>query len=196
MTVMTVAALLADLTQTIMGHPEQDWSDALCHGRMFSEAWAVDHLARIKRDLGVVYILGSGHGTLASLLMAHTAIRLQHIRSFDKDPTRAMLASKINLRLCGPRFRASPGEMRSIDLCDVRHGDNPDTIINTAVHRLPDLAEWWKTVPNGRLVLLQSRSDMTESLAWLCEQVPMREPIYHGSHRANGWERYMVLGVK
>ena len=155
----TFDLMLADLARSytslgraILRFPKAPWEDALSHGQLQSKAWAIGELARLRRNLGVVYIVGGWLGTLA-LLMFEAPLRFKRIRSFDIDPRCEAIADQADIEhvITDWRFKAVTLDMFKLNYGkDHRYGirapsrsmteqsETCDTVINTCCDHIRD----------------------------------------------------------
>lgn len=181
------------------------WHDAMSHGQMQSKAWAVDELAKVKRNIGLVYVLGGRFGLLSPLLFAHPKLKISRIRSFDVDPDCQQIADQINVEkvVFDWHFKAVTKDMLAIDYIqhmyeiDVPGGyvndksefivnkavqmcEIPDTVINMSCD-LPTFAAWWELIPKGKLMLLQNNNfhagDETTNAVETLQQMTAQAPM-------------------
>lgn len=176
-----LARSYTSLSRAILRFPKAPWQDALSHGQMQSKAWAVEELSKIRRNLGMVYILGGWLGLLGPLLFAEPKLKIKKVRSFDLDPSCEPIADQINVErlIFDWQYKAVTKNMFDINYShheydiDMPGGyfdeqnrfirnkpanmsEVPDTIINTACDHVRQFTKWWSMIPEGKLVLLQN----------------------------------------
>jgi hypothetical protein len=79
-----------------------------------------------------------------------------------------------------------------------------DLIINTSCEHLEDFAGWYRLVPAGQLMVLQSNDyfacrehvNSVADLAAFCAQAPMREVLFAGQRAMRHYTRFMLIGRK
>ena len=212
-----LARSYTSLGRAILKFPKAPWEDALSHGQLQSKAWAIGELARLRRNLGLVYILGGWLGTMA-LLMFEAPLRFRKIRSFDIDPSCEPIADQVNIEhvMTGWRFKAV-----TLDMFKVNYGRNHryrirapnrtmpeqsescDTVINTCCDHIKEFQRWWTLIPAGKLVVLQNNDFTAEdhvntvkSPDAIIRQAPMRKVLYKGAMPFAKYNRFMVIGIK
>lgn len=218
MIIRDVAQVFTGLGRAVARYPDAPWEDALSHGQMQSKAWAVGELARLKRDLGTVYIVGGWLGTLGALLSVDRRMPFRVIRSFDIDPSCQPIADQVNEHaIDGWRFKAVTKDMLAIDYHRHRYQiptsenasadveESPDTIINTACDHVADFGQWWSLIPMGKLVLLQNNNfhegsadhvNVVDSLEAFQAQAPMTETLLASQLENPKFRRFMVIGIR
>lgn len=214
-----IAKSYTSLGRAILRFPEAPWEDALSHGQLQSKAWAVNELAKLRRNLGLVYVVGGWLGLLPALMLTDDRLRFDRIRSFDIDSSCQPIADQINIEnvIAKWRFKAVTADMfrmnygtdhrynivsdgRTIPACDTC-----DTIINTACDHIAPFSRWWRLIPTGKLVLVQNNNfqnggkdhnNTVKSLDDLMSQAPMKEILFKGTARMPKFTRFMIIGRK
>lgn len=196
-----------------------DFTDALSWGQLKSKRWLVDELAKCNAELRTVFIMGGWYGTLASMLFNSDMI-IHYIRSFDIDDSCQAIADKVNNREVQNnwRFKAVTDDMHSVNLdahtwsCwsakNNRNSfpitDRPDTIINTSCEHIDNFANWYNTIPKGKLVVLQTNDydslpehiNCVKDTKDFAEQTPLSKVLYEGRMPLNKYTRYMRIGYR
>jgi hypothetical protein len=196
-----------------------DLTDALSWGQLKSKRWLVDELAKCNAELRTVFIMGGWYGTLASMLFNSDMI-IHYIRSFDIDDSCQAIADKVNNREVQNnwRFKAVTDDMHSVNLdahtwsCwsakNNRNSfpitDRPDTIINTSCEHIDNFANWYNTIPKGKLVVLQTNDydslpehiNCVKDTKDFAEQTPLSKVLYEGRMPLNKYTRYMRIGYR
>lgn len=214
-----LARSYTSLGRAILRFPHAPWDDALSHGQMQSKAWATAQMAKLKRDFGLVYVVGGWLGMLP-LLMFETSLRFRKIRSFDIDPTCEPIADQVNIEhaITDWRFKAITMDMFKIDYGDNFHYEIPvpgrpaaqmtetcNTIINTSCDHIANFPRWWAMIPKGKIVLLQNNDfkaadadhvNTVSSVDDVVAQAPMSKVMFKGTLKLAKYNRFMVLGIK
>ena len=191
-------------------------NDSLSQGQLNSKMWLINELKTLDINLGTVFLCAGWYGILAMLMFEHD-IKMGRVRSFDIDPTVAMIADKFNAPWVktGWRFKAS-----TLDIMDINYPTHytveradgtsldleemPDTIINTSCEHINNFTKWYANIPAGKIVILQSNdyTDIEEhvncvhSKEEFDDQVPMRQCLYLGELPTDKYNRYMKIGIK
>ena len=193
--------------------------DFLSSGQLDSKQWLVKQLSDLDLDLGTVFICAGWYGSLATL-MFENGLRVDKIRSFDIDPDCSEIADTINIPwvIDGWRFKSITQDIMDINyenhkwqawsnsknrLSNVIN-DQPNTIINTSCEHIKDFDGWYRLIPAGKLVVLQSNNyfeieehvNCSESLEKFVDKVHMTRPLYSGELVLPKYNRYMVIGIK
>ena len=193
--------------------------DCLSQGQLQSKTWLVKTLQTLNVELGTVFLCAGWYATLATMIF-EADIPVTKIRSFDIDRTCVDIAETFNK----PWF-VDQWKFKSItqDIMDIDYNkhtwqswsnannrmsypivDSPDTIINTSCEHIPNFAEWYAKIPDGKLVVLQSNNyfeieDHVNCVAGplqFSEQAPMSECLYQGAIELSKYTRFMRIGIK
>jgi hypothetical protein len=215
---MKLSNFLHDLTKAIKKF-DIDY-DCFSIGQLESKEWLIRILKDIeitkKLKLGTVYILCGWYGILSSLIFL--TFEAEKIRSFDIDDKCEKVADQINKTYSSDnwKFKAITEDINNIDFeknswqCWSNKNqrlsypitDKPDTIINTSCEHTT--TEWFKKIPKGKLVILQSSnffsgSGHINSMTSLEEfklEYPLSELYFEGELDFEKYTRYMIIGKK
>ena len=150
-----LARSYTSLGRAILRCPKAPWEDALSHGQLQSKAWAIGELGRLRRNFGLVYILGGWLGTLG-MLMFEAPLRFRKIRSFDIDPSCEPIADQVNIEhvITDWRFKAVTLDMFKVSTTAARsslqeirapnrtmpeQSGHCDTVINTCCDHIKEI---------------------------------------------------------
>ncbi len=209
--------VLQNLGHAMRAFPETTFGDALSQGQIQSKQWLVGELEKLDLPLGTVFLLAGWWGLLGSM-MFESKLKFEKIRSFDLDPSCAPIADKMNHShvLNGWKFKASTADITHLnylktsyktkraDGTDVELIDIPNTLINTSCEHMNDFSSWYRTIPNQKLLVLQSNdffdhSDHIGSVRSLEEfetLAPLNEVFFRGELPLDGYRRFMLIGRK
>lgn len=153
--------------------------DCFSRGQLESKLWLIRELKKLNVDLGTVFLSAGWYGTLATMIF-ESEIKVDKIRSFDKDPSCWKIAETFNKPWLEDnwRFKASTVDIMEFNWTDVpapsdgtignfyyntntgskiiQMKDNPNTIINTSCEHIDNFKEWYNLIPSGKLIILQS----------------------------------------
>ena len=190
--------------------------DYLSEGQLSSKCWLVDELLRLNLDLGTVFICAGWYGSLATLLF-ESGIKLDKIRSFDRDSECAWMADTINRPwvIDGWKFKASTLDIMTMTYpttytttrwngTTLELTEMPNTIINTSCEHIDDFDGWFDGIPSGKLVVLQNNNyheisdhvNCVDSLADFDLQSPLTSVLFEGELSLPEYTRYMRIGIK
>ncbi len=214
---LTQYSLLQNFGHALRSFPEVNFSSALSQGQIISKQWLIQELEKLSLPLGSVFILGGWWGVLASMMFS-SKLRFDKIRSFDIDPSCAPIADKMNyLHLVDNwKFKASTADMLQLNYLrttyvtqkadggSVELIDIPNTIINTSCEHLKDFSEWYKKIPQQKLLVLQSNNNFglpehvgaVSNLNDFKKVAPMHEVYFSGSLSVGDYDRFMLIGRK
>lgn len=193
--------------------------DCFSRGQLQSKTWLINELKKINLDLGTVFICAGWYSTLAVMLFENN-FKIKDIRSFDIDPTTVDIAEIFNKPWFVDKwkFKALCQDIMDIDYTEHTWQywsnannrmsypitDSPTTIINTSCEHIKDFKEWYKKIPNGKLVILQGNNyfEITEhvncskDLNEFSIKAPMSKVLYEGSLELPKYTRFMKIGIK
>ena len=195
------------------------WDDCFSRGQLESKLWLVKELKKCDVELGTVFLCAGWYATLATMLF-ESSIKIDKVRSFDIDPGCVDVAEVFNKPWFVDQWR-----FKSItqDIMDVDYDehtwqywsnannrmskpitDTPDTIINTSCEHIPNFAEWYAKIPDGKLVVLQSNNfyeveehvNCVGSVEEFAANAPMQNILYSGELDLPKYRRFMLIGYK
>ena len=203
------------------------WDDCFSRGQLESKLWLVKELKKCKVDLGIVFLCAGWYATLATMLF-ESGIKVDKIRSFDIDPSCATIAETFNKKwfMDSWRFKSSTVDIMDFEWSlkpapsdgsvgnfyyntdangkSVQMKDKPDTIINTSCEHIENFDVWYRKIPDGKLVVLQSNNffevdehvNCVNSVEEFAQQSPMTTVLYKGELELPKYTRYMRIGYK
>lgn len=209
--------LLIHLGSALKQFPQLELTEALSAGQVESKRWLIEELEKLDRPLGTVFVLGGWWGLLPAMLF-ESRLRADRIRSFDIDAACAPVADTINRRyvMDGWKFKASTQDMlkmrydrhtyptKRADGSEVSLNEIPDTIINTSCEHVSGFVDWWKLIPKGKLVVLQSNNfhepaehvNCSATLEEFAASAPMSETLFRGELDLPDYKRFMLVGIR
>jgi hypothetical protein len=190
--------------------------DCFSRGQLKSKIWLVQELKELDLELGTVFLCAGWYATLSTLLFEND-LNITKIRSFDIDPSCAMIAERFNKpwEIDEWRFKAVTKDIFDINyvrdtytvskpdgFCELT--DSPDTIINTSCEHIKDFSKWYNNLPVGKLIVLQSNNyidndehvNCSNSLIEFEQQTPMSLCLYSGELVLDKYTRYMRIGYR
>jgi len=218
MFVLTGNPLFNNLRNAIDNH-DADFTDALSWGQLKSKRWVVAELEKINISLGTVYLCAGWYGTLAAMLFNST-LDIKKIRSFDIDESCMPIADAVNKpqMINEWKFKSITQDILDIDyqqhtwaVWSTKNNrmskpitDTPNTIINTSCEHIFDFEEWFDKIPQGKLVVLQSKNffevpghvNCVNDLDDFASQAPLSEILYEGTLELPKYDRFMRVGYK
>ena len=203
------------------------WDDCFSRGQLRSKLWLVHELKKCNADLGTVFLCAGWYATLATMLF-ESDIKVDKIRSFDIDKTCVDIAETFNKKwfMDDWRFKASTVDIMDFEWSEkpapsdgtignfyymteakgkqVQMKDCPDTIINTSCEHIPNFAEWYAKIPDGKLVVLQSNNyyeveehvNCVKDIKEFGNMARMTGPLYAGELELPKYKRFMLIGYK
>jgi hypothetical protein len=175
--------------------------DAFADGQIGSKLWLCEELER-------VWTLGGWYGLASFLLFSRGQLRIKAARSFDRDAEACAVADQVNKNweIQNWRFKAYTADCDLLDFRSTQYGPIPDIVINTSCEHFEKM-DWWKNIPQGQLVALQS-TDMdhpdhfakVSSLGQMKERYRPLRIFYEGykvfTYPNRTFTRYMLIGEK
>lgn len=191
--------------------------DSISQGQIKSKLWLINELTKLKLDLGTVFLCAGWYAILATLIFENN-IKVTKIRSFDIDKTVLAIAERFNKKwvLEDWKFKPAVYDIHDINFNKFTYDvtrtdgqvreltDTPDTIINTSCEHINNFSDWYKKIPAGKLLILQTNNyfdlqehvNCSDSLASFGDSAPMTELLYEGSLDCNQYVRFMRIGIR
>jgi len=197
-------------------HLENFDKDAFSRGQIKSKKWLIDELAKLDLNLGTVFLCAGWYATLAAM-MFESNFNITKIRSFDIDQSCLDIANTVNKKyiLDDWKFKASLLDIHDITYpltyktrrannTELELTDDPDTIINTSCEHITNFENWYKKIPNRKIVILQSNNyfeisdhvNCSASLKEFADITPMSSVLYEGELELPKYTRFMRIGIK
>ena len=202
--------------QVLNKYPDIDLKDLFSKGQMESKRWLVNELEKINEPLGTVFLCAGWYGSLAAFLF-ESNLEIDKIRSFDIDESCAGIAETLNrsktmdswkfkastLDILGMDYPTTHTTYRSNGTC-LELTEMPDTIINTSCEHIENFDEWYSTIPEGKLVILQTNNyweipehvNCSSDAEKFSKATPMSECFYLGELPLTQYSRFMKIGYK
>lgn len=192
-------------------------TDCFARGQIQSKVWLINELKKVTPDIGTVFLCAGWYGTLATMLF-ESSLRVNKIRSFDIDESTVDIAEIFNKPWFVDqwRFKALLEDIHNIDYdtytwqywsnknnrMSYPITDTPDTIINTSCEHIIDFNSWYKKIPQGKLVVLQSNDfiDVDEHVNCVKDSLhfeqmaPLSKVLFAGELPLEKYTRYMRIG--
>ena len=202
--------------QILNKFPEIDLQDLFSKGQMESKRWLVNELEKINKPLGTVFLCAGWYGSLAAFLF-ESKLEIEKIRSFDIDESCANIAETFNRTktMDGWKFKASTLDVLEMDYptthttyrsngTSLELTEMPTTIVNTSCEHIFNFDKWYKNIPVGTLVILQTNNyfelpehvNCSVDLDDFSRMTPMNEVLYQGELELPKYTRYMRIGIK
>lgn len=222
------SALQRDVLATISRHDEPAIGAALNKNQIASKLWLAESLrASAGAAFPRVLILGGWVGVLGAVLLHDPRFAIDSVLSIDIDPRCAPIAESLNAtHVRAGRYAAQTADMLGFDYGgpggdgsgggdrsgsgsgsdrgNADRGGRFDLVINTSCEHLDDFAGWYRQVPAGQLMVLQSNDyfacrehvNSVADLAAFRAQAPMREVLFAGQRAMRHYTRFMLIGRK
>jgi hypothetical protein len=170
------------------------------HDLNTSKVWLLQELARIRPDIGTVYVLGSWFGNIS--LYMHLLPLLDHGIIINVERNKGMLAQS---RRMLDHIGADDVKHMLADANDLDYrqlGSN-GVVINTSLTDMPGRS-WFDNIPNGTLVVMQARDRdpgaQFRGTQDIIDRYPLTTVLYQGKLALQDPEtkytRFMVIGTK
>ena len=205
---------VADVGHALSRFPRPRLALSLNKNQLRSKRWLLRELRRVYPDpLGTVYVLGGWYGVLAAMLLADDKAEVDRVVSFDLDPDCEEVARALNHRhVRARRFFAVTRDMENLDYLTDRvprsdDADAPlsvcaDLVVNTSCEHLDDFCGWYRGVPRGTLMVLQSNDffsceehvNCVPDLETFQRQAPMDPLLSASSLALKRYTRFMLIG--
>jgi len=211
-------ALFDTLPRVIRTFPDVDFRDAFSRGQILSKKWLVDELVKLDINLGTVFLCAGWYGSLA-LLLFESGLKIEKIRSFDKDAECYKIADTINRPyvMSEWEFKAQTEDILHINYLDGHTYntyrasgeaqelyDKPNTIVNTSCEHLTGFSLWYNLIPKGTLVALQTNNyfeiddhiNCVNDIDEFKKMAPLDNILYEGELNLEKYNRYMLIGYR
>jgi hypothetical protein len=183
--------------------------DAFSSGQILSKIWLAENLERIIECNFIdksrkILCLGGWYGLMNFVIRARNNIKVETFRSLDLDPDVEEIADKVNnsWEWQNWQFKSIIGDANSFEYTI----KDFDTVINTSTEHIPS-TEWFKKIPSGCLVALQSNDMFHEdhchnhqSLNDLIDEFPLTKTFFSGEkdfvYPSWQFRRFMIIGIK
>jgi hypothetical protein len=211
-------ALFETLPRAIKTFPDVDFRDAFSRGQISSKKWLVEELVKLDINLGTVFLCAGWYGSLA-LLLFESGLKIEKIRSFDKDAECYKIADTINRPyvMSEWKFKAQTEDIHLINYLDGHtyttyraNGeaselyDKPNTIVNTSCEHLTSFVLWYNLIPKGTLVALQTNDyyeiddhiNCVNDIDEFKKMAPLDNILYEGVLNLEKYNRFMLIGYR
>lgn len=203
---------ITDIRNTALRFPVSKLGNALNRRQTASKLWLLNTLFDCHgAALGRVHVLGGWYGVLAALFIHDPRFEIERITSFDLDPTCAPIANSLN----AANVERGLFEPITADILDLQYVSNsvridtlslklPDILINTSCEHLDNFDDWFATLPNDTLLVLQSNDYFSEpehvnsvpDLAAFKRQARLSTTLFEGALEFDKYTRFMLIGRK
>lgn len=203
------SAFQHDVLRTLSEHQAPGLGAALNKNQIASKMWLAQALLEsVGSRLGQVLVLGGWVGVLAAVLLHDRRFAIGKVTSIDIDPGCASVAEALNAtHVRTGRFVAQTQDMLEIDYSPglgAVSAEGPEVIVNTSCEHLADFGRWYRGIPSGRLLVMQSNDyfacpehvNSVPDLATFRAQVPLAELLFAGERRMRHYKRFMLIGRK
>jgi hypothetical protein len=163
-----------------------------------SKTWLADELAKIRTQYDTIYVLGSWYGNMGVILFQERDIRFNRMYNVDVNRASLELGQEL-VKDLGLDIQAIQANANYLNY------NKPSLVINTSINNIEN-AGWFENIPQGTLVVLQSRNKDPQSIndcnspAELAAQYPLANVLYMDKLRLTNehgsYARFMVIGVK
>jgi hypothetical protein len=165
-----------------------------------SKVWLLTELARIAPQVGTIYVLGSWYGNLGILLALDPIIKYKQLINVETDKKFLQASERIHNHL---GMGNTEYMLKDANDLDYRQLGPDGVVINTSLTDMPGQT-WFDRIPEGTLVVLQSRDNdpgnAAHSTQDIIDRFPLSEIIYDGEldlqDPQTEYTRFMVIGVK
>ena len=204
-------------------------TDAFSRGQLLSKLWLVDTVNELGLDLGEhTYVCAGWYGVLPALMFERLDIDGK-IYSFDIDPSTDNPADTLNKEYIieNMTFKSFVFDVRELTFekqviprnhykysdatafekqSGLQEIEPPSCIINTSCEHIENFDEWWKTIPEGMLVIMQNNNfvehddetvvNTVNSQEEWSARLNLSETLFEGTLSLEKYDRYMCIGRK
>jgi hypothetical protein len=165
-----------------------------------SKLWLIDELSGVL-DLGraEMMVVGAWYGVLPLLCHLHLPRPPVHTLCLDVDGR----ACEVGERTIGALYPTIGYRCADAMTVDYGAAGRPWTVVvNTICEHLPDLPGWWRRIPPGQLVVLQSNDypgcrdhvNWVHGLDEMKQQTPLSDVLFEGELPLTLFRRFMLIG--
>jgi hypothetical protein len=193
--------------------------DCFSRGQLQSKLWLIQQLKKLDVELGTVFLCAGWYATLATMLF-ESGMPINKIRSFDIDDSCRAIAETFNKPWFTNQwqFKALTADIHDINYQEHKWTfwsnknnrqsypivDKPDTIINTSCEHIIDFDSWFRKIPEGKLVILQSNDfveveehvNCVKDSLHFAEMAPLSKVLFTGELPLEKYTRYMRIGFR
>jgi hypothetical protein len=183
------------------------------HGLVTSKIWLCEELERVIKNRAIknpdMYLLGSWHNLLSFMLIVRNPKLYNIFNCYDKDHSSIAVSNQI----CDTWQYEYPRVMnhhRNVDDIEFSSAGDQSIFINCSVDQFEG-TDWYKKIPDNRLVCLQSTDLPINHNDWEIKQsydlisdftnvYKVRELIFSGTkfydYGTTKYKRHMFIGIK
>lgn len=203
---------ITDIRNTALEYPVSHLGNALNRRQTASKLWLLNTLFDCYGPtLGKVHVLGGWYGVLGALFIHDPRFEVERVTSFDIDASCAPIAESLN----AANVESGHFEAITADILDLQYSADavqvgskalptPNIIINTSCEHLPDFDDWYGSLPQDVLLVLQSNDYFSEpehvnsvpDLASFKAQAPFSSTVFEGELEFDKYTRFMLIGRK
>jgi len=222
-----------NMNKLIKRFESQALTDAFSRGQLQSKLWLSDVVNQLETPQGLlgkhVYVCAGWYGVLPAILFERNNV--QNISSFDIDPVTDNIADTLNKeQQIDGKFKAFIADVNELGIDDnenkslpTRHYkyedlttftttdsiteiEKPTAIINTSCEHIENFSDWWDTIPDGQLVIMQNNNftehdddsvhNIVENLDEWRDELNVSDVLFSGELELDLYTRYMVIGYK
>lgn len=167
-----------------------------------SKLWLIDELGRVL-DLAQVelLVLGAWYGVLPLLCNLRLEQPPARMVCVDIDPAPCRVGAEVIGSLY-PNIHYQCADAMTYNYR--APGDPVTVVVNTICEHMPDIAGWWRRLPLGQPVVLQSNDyfrcpdhvNCVRSLDEMKAQTPLSEILFEGVLSLSLFNRFMLIGIR
>lgn len=201
--------------------PETRLHEAFSKGQILSKLWLCDELKKldVNESIKNTIVLCGWYGTLPFLLIEKLSLdTFIKVRCVDIDPDCEKVGNHLNqtAKDTNHKYRSTTADVYELDYKNtILFYDNEtsegveevtefDCIINTSSEHLQNFDDWYKKIPSGKLLIMQSNDffncdehvNCVKNLESFVKQCPMSEVLYKGELKLEKYNRFMIIGRK
>lgn len=187
--------------------------ESFYHGLVVSKLWLCEELEKIidthKVSNPSIAVLGGWHNLMSFMMVIRRPVFYKEFNSYDKDIEAVNVANKIcdTWKYEYPKIN---NHCENVSLIDFSSNTNT-VFINCSVDQFEN-TDWYRTIPAGSIVCLQTTDIVGDDLPWeinqqtkdipeLVSKYPMTNVLFSGSKGIQYgdnllYNRLMVIGFK
>lgn len=167
-----------------------EFRDMFSSGQLKSKEWLISELDKLNIKRKKILIAGAWYGTLG--VMIKKKFPTANITMLDIDARCKRFVDNVIYNLENTRYITE-------DM--YKHDYQEDIIINTSCEHIPDLLKWLITIPENKIVIMQSNNyfncdghvNCVNSIDEFIEKSTLTNILYSGELITNMYTRYMLI---
>lgn len=207
LTVLYEDPFIRDIRDTMLRYPDSALGTALNKKQTACKKWALEELAgNCGPRFPSVHILAGWYGLFGAMMLHQLEFTINKLTVIDRNPDCEKVALSLNnTHVQRGRFGFLVHDLYELDYGNLPEElEMPNLIVNTSCEHLERFDEWYESLPDDVLFLLQSNNyrsipehvNCVDTLEDFKAQTPMSDRLFAGALTLPKYSRFMVIGYK